>query len=113
MGRRRIPIDLVKLQAMRDRGMSIREIAEEMKVSKNAILYALDPEKRACQAERDFEKRIKREGRQYVPVEFYKAKEKEVFPPLPPDTRDLTGRLLGDPLPERSALYKIRSQQSA
>lgn len=35
------------------------------------------------------------------------------IPQPPADTRDLTGRLMGDPLPERSALYKIRSQQSA
>jgi hypothetical protein len=31
----------------------------------------------------------------------------------PPDTRDLTGRLLGDPIYQRSALYKIRSGNDA
>jgi hypothetical protein len=32
---------------------------------------------------------------------------------IPPDTRDLTGRLLGDPVPQRSALFQKLSGASA
>lgn len=39
--------------------------------------------------------------------------EPEILPPSPPDHPTLTGRLMGDPKPGRSALDKIRQGQGS
>jgi hypothetical protein len=41
-----------------------------------------------------------------------RQRQAEELPPIPPDTRCLTGLLCGDPLPGRSALDKMKQERS-
>lgn len=55
----------------------------------------------------------KKNGRNYQRKETYQPKPLEDLPPIPPDTRSVTGRLMGDPLPGRSYLDKVRAEKQS
>lgn len=55
----------------------------------------------------------KKNGRSYQRKETYQPKPLEDLPPIPTDTRSVTGRLMGDPLPGRSYLDKMRAEKQS
>jgi hypothetical protein len=126
MGRpRRCNASLEELMALRERGYNNAVIGQMFGVSDRTISMMLNPEsyerQRAYQAKVRAQK-PKREPKIQTgrgPLEVYSNRpiEEYMLPRqrvkvegrMPPaDTRSLTGKLLGDPVYERSALAKIR-----
>jgi lambda repressor-like predicted transcriptional regulator len=109
-----------EVEKLRAEGLTWIAIANIMRVSVNSLRYAIDQ----TWADRANElKRAKRKARIEGYREQYKAGKfrmavktedpREILGELPPqrDTRDLTARLMGDPLPGRSYLDRMRQQQ--
>jgi hypothetical protein len=104
------PWDKEKAQAMRDQGMAFARIGEYFGITDMTVMCRLD-EKYAEYRRRRINKLRGRDG---PPLRLTLAPERR--PPkedvaarlaeIPPDTRSLTQRLFGDPLPQRSALYR-------
>lgn len=113
---------------MRAQGMTNAMISLKAGISTNAILCRLNPEtyerQKAANKARYVPKPYKPRNRANEvhdtpepahlcrPIEEYMLDWQRVKvegAPPPPDTRDNTGRLLGDPLPGRRALDKVRS----
>lgn len=104
----------------RKAGLSWDAIARAIGVGHFTILMYKDPESYAKEKER---RRLQRERERRElgvqpnrPRRYRKLHEAvtkiEVLGELPPpDTRDLTARILGDPLPGRSYLDRMRAQQ--
>jgi DNA-binding MarR family transcriptional regulator len=103
--------NLDAIKRMRAEGIMFKEIAERLGVNVGALDAILKPDRieRANEA-----RRLKRanEGQRKPHFIHYTEPRPEILGELPPpDTRDLTGRLLGDPLPGRSYLDRMRQQQ--
>lgn len=101
--------DQQKAQAMRDEGMSFARIGKHFGITDMTVMCRLD--EKYAEYRR---KRINRLRGYSHPVRFTLAPERR--PPkedvaarlaeIPPDTRSLTAKIFGDPIPERSALYR-------
>jgi transcriptional regulator with XRE-family HTH domain len=103
--------NLDAIKRMRAEGITFKEIAERLGVNIGAIDAILKPERTQRVNEA---RRLKRanEGQRKPHFIHYTEPRPEILGELPPpDTRDLTGRLLGDPLPGRSYLDRMRQQQ--
>jgi uncharacterized DUF497 family protein len=100
------PWDKDKAQAMRDQGMAFAKIGEVFGITDMTVMCRLD--EKYAEYRRQRINRLRGYSR---PVRFTLAPERR--PPkedvaarlaeIPPDTRSLTGRIFGDPLPGRSA----------
>lgn len=124
MGRKKIDITREHIIAMLDQGMTKTQIAFKYGTSINLIGYRLNPEiyerQKAANKARyaDRKPRKPSKAKRFVlpenpTIEDYMLdwQKVKVAGKLPPkDTRDNTGKLLGDPLPERSALAKMRQR---
>lgn len=128
MGRKRkLEASRDEIIAMREQGYNRDQIARHFGVSASTVSLLLNPEARERHRERF---KLWRAGK--IPKAKSKAKpfslpenpsiEDYMLPRqrvkvegiLPPkDTRSITGRLLGDPIYQRSALYKIRQKEGA
>jgi hypothetical protein len=107
------------IAAKREQGVSWHEIAFLLGIGKFTITMYSNP--KAYEREKERKRRHRERERQALgiegrPREYRKLHEAvtkvEIAGELPPpDTRDLTGRILGDPLPGRSYLDRMRAQQ--
>jgi hypothetical protein len=106
--------NLDAIKRMRAEGIMFKEIAERLGGNVGALDAILKPERieRANEA-----KRLKRamEGKRKPLFVHYTEPRPEIRGELPPqrDTRDLTARLMGDPMPGRSYLDRMRAGQNA
>lgn len=103
---------------LREKGLSNYEIGRRLGISGEAVrVYAMTETKFARYSEKQRERRrayraanggTERVVRPHIPTNR-KIREDAAFrmDEIPADTRDLTARLLGDPLPGRRALDKL------
>lgn len=108
------------ISEQRKAGLSWDRIAEALGIGHFTILMYKDPASYAKEKER---RRLQRERerrelgvepnrpRHYRKLHEAVTKIEVLGEREPPDTRDLTGRILGDPLPGRSYLDRMRAQQ--
>ena len=97
--------DKEKLLAMHASGMTWEAVAAATGHKVRTMVNNLDPSIK--ERKREYDKRRQR----YTPM-FQAAPKVEVRGELPPpDTRNLTQRICGDPLPGRSYLDRMRAQQ--
>lgn len=96
---------------LRASGMHYYEIGQKLGRAQNTVFRWLNPDRDA-----DYrEKSIKRYGRIMKGLdarEKMRASPREVaarLAEIPPDTRDLTGRVFGDPLLGRRAIDRMKS----
>jgi hypothetical protein len=97
---------LIKARELRARGMSWDNLALAIGQSKTWTRYRVDPtyreRRRAESAARSEERKFDREGYSGAHVDRPALTHEELRERLslvPKDTRDLTGRLFGDPIP--------------
>jgi Helix-turn-helix domain len=107
--------DREEAQLLFKRGMTVKAIAQHFGVTVNPIRHAIDPECRERANARHREAR-RREGPirvGHVADSGFGGVKRDEFmarlAEIPPDTRDLTARTFGDPLPGRRAIDKIKS----
>jgi hypothetical protein len=105
------PWDKEKAQAMRDQGMSYAKIAVHFGTTDMTVMCRLD-EKYAEHRRRRTNKLRSIDGpplRSILPLERHPDQEDVAarLAEIPPDTRSLTQRLCGDPLPGRSAFDRL------
>lgn len=93
---------------MRKRGLSWNEVARQLEVSVERLRRAIDPgyaKRRQLSAKAH---RVARRGKphsdDHATYEATRKMAEFLFSKIPPDTRGVTARLMGDPLPGRSAL---------
>ena len=104
-------IDPAKVLRQRERGRPWEVIARELGITAHMLRRQVDPE-----YVRLNDLRLQRQRERYRKVqsgELRRAPDDADAIRLPdePDTRDLTGRLCGDPLPGRSALAQRQAKQ--
>jgi hypothetical protein len=106
------------VNAMRAEGKTWKDIAEFLGVGIGNLRFAMDPEfvERANANRRERRKHTIRENHKQFkavkPMNFRIEDPRDVrgeWPP--PDTRDLTARICGDPLPGRSFLDRMKAQK--
>ncbi len=110
-------VSLVK--SLRERGETIRQIAVLARISVHHVNHVLDPEYRAKQSEWcrksrsrnlaglvPFQNRVECNRASMPKAEEIASRLSERMHAIRNDYRNLTGVLLGDPLPTRSALYQ-------
>lgn len=102
---------LPKIQRMRQEGLTYKKIAETLGVQVGALDAILNPERTERINELRRQRRLKEGGRKSSFVHYTEPHLEVKGEMPPPDTRDLTARLLGDPLPGRSYLDRMRAQQ--
>ncbi|KRB22692.1 hypothetical protein ASE05_16035 [Mesorhizobium sp. Root172] len=94
-------------------GMSYSSIARHFGTTATTVRCWLDPKYADHCRERVSRNRKILKGTNATPVHTYRCPPVEDIAArlaeIPPDTRTLTQRLCGDPLPQRSALYKMQS----
>lgn len=101
-------------------GENCHQIAVRLSLSYTTVRCWTDPEylerKNQRRKQREAEKRVltdgKMRGNQWTTYFKAKADGERLAKVIPPDTRDLSARLCGDPLPGRSALDKIKAKQN-
>lgn len=108
------PEQINEARELQARGWTYPRIAERFGVDRQTVKRALDPEFRALrckqiressQRHRDSGGRLRgRMGRENATGVSVKADGAARLAEIPPDTRSLTGRFMGDPLPGRSSL---------
>lgn len=98
--------------AMRKAGARLADIATALGASDTTVFYWLNPGKEKSRRERKnairrqhTEERNAKANPRFVQSPRFRP-DVTKLPPVPADTRDLTARLFGDPLPGRSALDK-------
>lgn len=100
--------EIATMRRLHAAGIPLREIAQRFGCGRNAIRRRIDPRWTPRQARRRVQKTpIKPAGTlRYVRPEPRVSEEEflRAAALIPPDTRDLTARLFGDPLPGRDAL---------
>lgn len=84
---------------MRANGMSVKEIGQILGCSPGAVLRWTTP------GYRDRQNASSRLRIEYQAPQW-KLDAERLLKAIPPDTRDLTGRICGDPLPGRRAIDK-------
>jgi hypothetical protein len=108
--------EIAQLRALLDDGRSARQAAEALGRTKNAVL-GLIPREPSLRAHYNPSKRVVANVVKETRVSrTMKDRAEEVRNPIimeeRPDTRSLTGRLAGDPLPGRSALDMRKQQET-
>ncbi len=111
--------EIATCKSMREDGATWNQIAREVGCDPQTVKYALDPDyansrreqvnanrRRARGEDQKVQPETQRRPDVRVPVEDWNQRIAEI----PDDRRDLTGKMLGDPLFERSALA-MRSGQ--
>ncbi len=100
------------IEQLRTDGWSLAALCREFKVSRNTVKSAIDPAFKAkyLAGTRERDRRRRQEesrhkswvvaGARPTDAEFRAAQRL-----IPPDTRDLTARICGDPIFQRSALF--------
>lgn len=89
-------------------------VARQLGVSRNWLRRRLDPEWREAENARMRARTGHYVSAARVPARHItQAEAKAIIAAVPPDTRDLTGRIFGDPLSGRSALDKLRAEGRA
>lgn len=105
------PNQIEEARRMRESGQSWRAIGRAFSISTDAVMAAIDPifAERRRQNIRDWRAKNGRGlgGRRETLSEWI---DPALVPSVPRDTRGLTGYLMGDPLPGRSALDLRASQ---
>jgi hypothetical protein len=121
----REPPDPARVKALRDGGMTLWEIGNYLGCGYYYARGSQDPEWLARHKEKQAKHNATRREREAAGkaamrqaaidnqhrVETYKPKPKEELPAIPADTRSLTARLMGDPLPGRSFLDMKKAKQ--
>ena len=97
------------IRDLRARGMTWLDISNRFGVSYTTARCICDPVYAANEAERRRRWTIRHEQKMELQRAQAAGKPKEYLPPVPRDTRDLTARIMGDPLPGRSALDRMRN----
>lgn len=100
---------VAEINSLYKSGVSAAAIAEKFGIGQTTVRYHIDPEYRAAERERRTRKRremgggldLDCSGRMNVDA---KRDGDRLLRKVPKDTRDLTARIAGDPLPGRSAL---------
>jgi len=110
----RLQADKEAIQQMLDQGASFRQIGLKYGCSYTLVQYVMKPEMKK-ERRRKTNDRKNRDTTGVKPRSSAKPQPKVIVEgePEPPDTRDLTGRMFGDPIYERSYLYKMRSGNNA
>lgn len=97
---------------MRANGVTLQLLAAHFNVTTDTVQRAVDPEYAERRKQLNNEARRRRRGKT-VELEIHRvdarpspAEAAAAIASVPKDTRDLTARMLGDPLPGRSALAK-------
>jgi hypothetical protein len=106
--------DKEKIERLVAEGKSMREIGAMYGCSSTLVLYTIRPDiRKNRQKQANDRKNADLTG--LKPRTWSKPEPKVVVlgVPEPRDTRDLTGRMFGDPLPGRSYLDRIRAKQDA
>jgi DNA-binding MarR family transcriptional regulator len=103
--------NLDAIKRMRDEGKMYKEIAEILGVKVGALEAILRPERIERMNELRRQRRLKNGGRKSTFAHYTEPRPEILGELPPPDTRDLTARILGDPLPGRSYLDRMRAQQ--
>ncbi len=107
-----------RIKQLRAGGMTMKQVAEEVGVSICTVRWHCNEQSRKYTSKRRKERRdelseyrkcLQNVKFDYVPQDTIEQAQR-LFRQIPPDTRDLTGRLLGDPIPGRSALDRMQSQ---
>jgi hypothetical protein len=102
-----------RARALRHNGASWTDIRRELGIGDERLRRVMEP---------GFKERRNRDIRNARATRGYRGEPKMRLSPeetklalatVPSDTRDLTSRLLGDPLPGRSALAKMRANAGA
>jgi hypothetical protein len=105
-------------KARRKEGWTYGRIADELGVSRSRLAIWLDPDRKAREDEYNRMRKGQERKRQPIKykvnkVHFDNATRVEVLGELPPpDDRTFTERFFGDPVYQRSALYKIKQGQA-
>lgn len=111
MTRAGVRFDIEKAKRMLAEGVSWYRIARELGVNEETVKRALKPGFAEMMAARKRERYIAEGGGPILHVDFMTAEAKRdglaKLAEIPPDTRDLTARLCGDPLPGRRAIDRI------
>lgn len=111
----RLLADREKIQQLLSEGKSFRQIGIMYGCSYTLVQYVMKPEMKKAR-EKATNDRKNRETTGLSPSRFIGHPEPriEVAGELPPpDTRNLTQRTFGDPLPGRSYLDRMRAKQGA
>ena len=113
MNKKRVTIPLEDLQAMRDAGMTIKQIAERLGCSRNTISMRFNEEaykarlakmveyraeKRKTKADKPAPRVKDKPSSKPFRIEDYLWPQQNIVVVMPPDNRDNTGRLMGDPI---------------
>lgn len=115
------PEQIAQAQQMRRNEMPWAHIAKHFGVTPDTVRRALDPEwaarRRAGVAEARRRRGEGTKARSFNHVPDMRVSDKadgeRLLREVPADTRDLTGRICGDPLPGRAALDRMRSRENA
>jgi IS30 family transposase len=115
MNKRKHIVPLEELQRMRDLGMTNRQIADRLGCSRNTVNMRFNEDAYRARLAKMVDYRAAKKAN--APVKQARVKDKPSDKPfriedylwpqqtivvvMPPDTRDLTGKLLGDPIPGR------------
>lgn len=94
---------------MRGHGATWAEINRATGISIDRLRWRLEPIRRA--QKREYAKRVRERISEFptryrMETRIPAAEVARLLAAIPPDTRDLTARVMGDPLPTRSALYR-------
>jgi hypothetical protein len=110
----RLQADKEVIQQMLDQGASFRQIGLKYGCSYTLVQYVMKPEMKKDR-QRKTNDRKNRDTTGVKPRSYGKPEPKVIVAGElePPDTRDLTGRMFGDPLPGRSYLDRMRAKQGA
>lgn len=107
------PNQIEEARRMRESGQSWRAIGRAFGVRECTVMAALDPiyAERRRQMMRDWRAK---NGRSLTCFDAYRPErvDPRKIPPIPRDTRDLTAFICGDPIFERSALYRKMQEQA-
>jgi hypothetical protein len=101
------PFDVNKAKAMRAAGTSWRLIAKEFGVSQEKVQRKIDPgyaEHRNEQLRAKYRAETRAITNHYASGAQTSADAERLMDEIPRDTRDLTARLMGDPLPGRRSI---------
>lgn len=110
----RLQADREIIQQLLDKGASFRQIGLKYGCSYTLVQYVMKPEMKKDRR-RKTNDRKNQDTTGVKPRSYGKPEPKVIVEGElePPDTRDLTGRMFGDPLPGRSYLDRMRAKQGA